>query len=169
MQSWRTTLVIGLLSGFLALPDIAVALPYAFVNIADTSGPFRSFGGFTQLNDLGTVAFDAFLDDGRFGIFTGPDPGLDAVIRDGDPLFGSTMNALGVIGSPFLNNAGQLTFFYGLADGRMGIARADPLVAVQAPASLALLGVNVVGLALRATRARGRRPQARTLLECPRI
>jgi hypothetical protein len=248
MQSSRKTLVTGLVAGFLALPGAAGALPYTFVNIADTSGPFSSFGhpalnasgtvaffagldtggsgiftssggptttlydssgpfsgfgtglalnasgtvaffaaldvggagiftgsggptatiadtngpfssfGEPNLNDLGTVAFIAGLDIGGFGIFTGPDPNLDAVIRDGDPLFGSTVNALGVINSPFLNNAGQLALFYGLDDGRMGIARADPLVAVSAPASLALIGVGVVaaGLTQRTSRRRRR-------------
>jgi hypothetical protein len=76
-------------------------------------------------------------------------------------LFGSTVNALEVINStfvsPFLNNAGQVAFFYDLDDGRMGIARADPLTEAAAPASLALLGVGVVaaGLHLRASRRRG--------------
>jgi hypothetical protein len=58
MHSWRKTLVTGVVAGLLALPGVAGALPYTFVNIADTSGPFSIFGfaGGPALNNLGTVA-----------------------------------------------------------------------------------------------------------------
>jgi len=97
--------------------------------IADNTGPFRTFGsGLPAINDAGTVAFLASLDEGGSGIFTGPNPVTDKVIATGDSLFGSTVTSLGFnrFSSKGLNNAGQLTFFAQLADGSSGIFRADP-------------------------------------------
>jgi hypothetical protein len=97
--------------------------------IADNTGPFRTFGsGLPAINDAGTVAFLASLDEGGSGIFTGPNPVTDKVIATGDSLFGSTVTSLSFnrFSSKGLNNAGQLTFFAQLADGISGIFRADP-------------------------------------------
>jgi hypothetical protein len=104
--------------------------------IADDSGPFNSFGD-VSLNNSGTVAFEAVLDTGGRGIFTGPDPLADEVIGRGDTLFGSIVTSFG-IGPEALNDTGQIAFNYALADGRIGIARADPLVALE-PGTLPLL------------------------------
>jgi hypothetical protein len=98
--------------------------------IVDWSGPFNAFQ-FTAvaINDPGTVAFSASREIGVpfSGIFTGPDPLKDKVIGTGDPLFGSTVARVGFFSSmPFLNNAGQVGFWYELADGRSGVARANP-------------------------------------------
>ena len=49
----------------------AAAVSYSFTNIADSSGAFSFFDRFPALNDSGTVAFHAFLDNGGEGIFTG--------------------------------------------------------------------------------------------------
>ena len=82
--------------------------------VADTSGPFRSFGqvfGITPpaLNNNGDVAFLADLDSGGSGIFTGPDPITDRVIGTGDTLDGSTVTNLRFCDEG-LNDSGQLAF-----------------------------------------------------------
>jgi hypothetical protein len=98
--------------------------------IADTTGAFASFdiGGWDAIgpaiNDNGAVAFAAILDDGRQGIFVGPDPIADKVIASGDPLFGSTVSEV-YFGRYGLNNSGQLVFRAVLTDGTEGIYRAD--------------------------------------------
>lgn len=82
--------------------------------VADTSGPFQSFGfflGFTPpaLNNNGDVAFLADLDSGGSGIFVGPDPATDQVIATGDTLDGTTVANLRFCDEG-LNDSGQLAF-----------------------------------------------------------
>ncbi len=88
--------------------------------IAGSEGPFSAFRA-PVINDLGTVAFLAFLDSGIHGIFIGPDPVTDRVIATGDSLFGSTVTGLGFFRG--LNENNDLVFYYRLADERTGIAR----------------------------------------------
>ncbi|WP_446385630.1 DUF7453 family protein [Coleofasciculus chthonoplastes] len=61
------------------------------------------------INNKGAIAFEAVLDTGEYGIFTGADPVADKVIAIGDPLFGSTVTSLGVSDKGF-NDAGQVAF-----------------------------------------------------------
>ena len=118
----------------------AAAVPYSFTNIADTSGPFLFFGE-PSLNNSGTVAFAV-----GGGIFTGRDPLADEVISPGDTLFGSTVTQ--VSGSTQqINDIGQIAFSYKLADGRTGVARADPLVILE-PSTLPLLVAGLLGAML---------------------
>jgi hypothetical protein len=83
--------------------------------IADTSGPFQSFGftfvGFTPpgLNNDGDAAFLADLDSGGSGIFVGPDPVGDRVIQTGDTLDGSIVKSLRLCDEG-LNDSGQIAF-----------------------------------------------------------
>jgi len=93
--------------------------------IADTSGAFGSFYPGLNINNRGTVAFEATLKGGGFGIFTGPDPVTDKVIATGDSLFGSTVTALSFTHKG-LNNRNQLVFYAALADGNQVIVRANP-------------------------------------------
>jgi hypothetical protein len=104
--------------------------------VADTSGPFQSFGfffGFTApaLNNNGDVAFFADLDSGGSGIFVGPDPVADRVIGTGDTLDGLTVTNLRFCDEG-LNDSGQLAFQAtfddpSVPDGvRVAIYRATP-------------------------------------------
>lgn len=65
-----------------ACAGTAEAITYSFRNIADQTGPFTNFGGAPVINDAGDVAFEATLDDGTEGIFSGPDPGTDTIVDD---------------------------------------------------------------------------------------
>jgi hypothetical protein len=112
--------------------------------IADSSGPFQFFFGAPSINNSGLVAFLATLDTGGGGLFTGPDPFADEVIGIGDALFDSTTMGAVSIAPDSLNDTGQIAFFYELADGRSGIARADPL-AVPEPGTLSLLVAALLG------------------------
>ena len=105
--------------------------------IADTSGPFQSFGftfvGFTPpaLNNNGDVAFFAELDSGGSGVFVGPDPVADRVVGTGDTLDGSAVTNLRFCDEG-LNDSGQLVFQAtfddpSVPDGvRVAIYRATP-------------------------------------------
>lgn len=95
--------------------------------VEDTgSGPFRDFSNFGIADD-GIVVFGANVGLGGAdsGIFFGPDPVLDKIIRTGDDLFGSTVTQVGFIPGA-LNKNGTLAFFAQLNDGRSVIARAEP-------------------------------------------
>ena len=84
------------------------------------------------MNNLGKPVFLAGLDNGAFGIFTGPDPVADKVIQLGETLFGSTATSFTLVpvgenyGNTDINDAGQVAFHYQLANGRQGIAVATP-------------------------------------------
>ncbi len=100
--------------------------------IADSGGPFSgSFSSKPGINNHGEVAFSAALDAGGSGVFTGPDPVADKVIRTGDSLFGSTVATLGFWGE--LNDNGDIPFSYGLANGSFGVAVAQRLPNVPVP------------------------------------
>jgi len=102
--------------------------------VADTTGPFGSFGFRPpSINNNGEVAFLANLDDfpPTTGIFVGPRVVQDNVIETGDKLDGAR-----VIGLRFceegLNDLGQLAFIADLADPsapnglRTAVFRATP-------------------------------------------
>jgi hypothetical protein len=110
--------------------------------VALTGGTYTGFLGAPGIgfNNAEGVAFVATLRAGGTGIFTGTDPVADKVIATGDPLFGSTVTTLGTgtIGNRGLNDAGQIAFRVGLADGRTVLARADP--GSQSPGSTLAIG-----------------------------
>jgi hypothetical protein len=94
-------------------------------NFVNSSGSFAPGFG-VSINSLGKVAFTAQLDSNMtfdLGIYTGPNPIFDRVIEPGNALFGST---LVTVGEAKINDNGQIAFTYGLADGRQGIAVAEP-------------------------------------------
>ena len=108
--------------------------------IADTAGPFQSFGFFfgfqaPALNNQGDVAFYADLDSddspAAAGIFVGPDAVRDRVVGTGDRLDGRTVGSLRICEGG-LNDHGELAFLAtfedpSVPDGlRIGVYRATP-------------------------------------------
>lgn len=104
----------------------------------DDTGVFSFLGADPAINDGGTVRFTARVrKTNKAGIFTGPDPVADSVIQTGQSLLGSTLVELG--GGPrTLSNKGQIVFYYKLADGRTGLALADPAGAKKPTGDLAI-------------------------------
>lgn len=93
------------------------------------------------MNDGGQLAFHALLSppvaaDYRALYLWSPGSGLSEVIREGDPLAGSTVSNLALSGSVNapagardrmgLNNAGDIAFRFVLSDNRLGIATTAP-------------------------------------------
>jgi hypothetical protein len=90
--------------------------PYSNLPIHDSSG--FAAGGYPALSNAGTVAFLGFLDAGGGGIFTGPDPDANKVIKIGDTLFGREIdNFFGGLGREAINDAGEIAFQVGFAAG----------------------------------------------------
>jgi len=67
--------MLGLLVGGIAKAE---AVSYTFTKIADSTGPFSSFGP-PSVNDRGVVAFWARLDSGLEGMFTGEGTGTTTI------------------------------------------------------------------------------------------
>ena len=91
--------------------------------VADTADNYRSFNR-VDINDVGQVVFDAYLDQGGRGVFVGGDPDLDKVIATGDPLFGSTVEQAQLLD---FNNEGQVLVRIDLENNLAVICRADPV------------------------------------------
>lgn len=106
------------------LTDVIAVSKGGTTTYIGNGGPFTSFSA-PAINNAGTVAFEAILSGGSFGIFTGSDPVADKVIAAGDPLLGSTVTNL-FFSKNGLNNKNQVAFYAQLANGTSGIFRADP-------------------------------------------
>ena len=121
------------------------------------------FSNFTRpaFNDAGQAAFVANLrstsggsNDNQGLYFYDPALGIIQVVREGDPLLGSTVaNVLNFangegLGDEFsgLNEGGQLTYHVILADGNEAIYR---WTAIPEPASLVLLSLGAVAIGAR--------------------
>jgi hypothetical protein len=95
--------------------------------VASTTGEYAFFGGRgPSINDLGQVAFQADLDDfSSSGVFTGPDPVDDAVIRTGDVIGGKTVQSVSAC-REMLNARGQVAALVTYDDFSAAIVRATP-------------------------------------------
>src|SRR5262245_48329305 len=86
----------------------AGSAPYTFTKIADSSDVFASFAGGISMNAAGTVAFQATLDTGDQGVFTGNGGAIATIVTTRD----SRLNGLWQFGGlPSINNAGIVSFF----------------------------------------------------------
>jgi len=105
------------LSGGLMVGNGTTTLLVIRSSLNDPSSPFTDFGSIS-INHSNFVVFQAT--GGNFsGIYSGPTRG-SKIIETGDPLDGSTVISL-AMGSEALNDAGQVTFWAKLSDGRQGI------------------------------------------------
>jgi hypothetical protein len=118
--------------GEIQVVEIVTSSGGQLTTVADTRGPFSSFGFRPpSLNNEGDVAFLADLDTGGSGIFVGPDPVEDRVISTGDTLDGATIQNL-TFCEEGLSDSGELAFVATLEDPttqegfRMVVFRATP-------------------------------------------
>jgi len=88
--------------------------PPALSLVADSTGAFASFGA-VDINDAGTVVFEADLDGGGRGIYRGPDPVGDRIVAVGDELGGEVVTDI-QLGQ--LNDECELAFAAVTASGR---------------------------------------------------
>lgn len=99
------------------------------VPVIDDTGPLDGFGRL-NLNDFGGIAYTARRDFGPDGVFAGADVVKDAVLSEGDILFGEEILAFGFVEDDGLNDAGALVFRVTQRDGSGAITsrivRADP-------------------------------------------
>ena len=87
---------------------------------ADTSGPYASFER-ADIDNEGNVVFEATLDDGRKGIFVGPDPNAHKVVVDGDDMMGTVITRVLAMGQ--INNQRQVALFATVAPGDSRVLR----------------------------------------------
>jgi hypothetical protein len=137
--------------------------------VADSAGPLNIVlaNHNVAINDAGHVAFLVNLDAGGDCILTGPNRADDAVICQGDALFGSTVGhptlpflTTGNLGffRDGLNGSDELAFWARLTDGRQVVVRATPLDAatVPEPGALAMVASGLPMILLAARRMRRR-------------
>ncbi len=92
-------------------------------------GPtYIGFVDHAPIDSAGRVAFNAGYQAGGRALLIGDGTTTIPVLHTGDALFGSTVVGF-AIGRDALNDAGQLGFFYQLANGRSGVAIATPVPA----------------------------------------
>jgi hypothetical protein len=148
-----TTIVLSTSSSFAGINDLGRV---GFLNNTGTvqigdggplrtvvpAGTFARLGGAAAINEASLVAFVANLTSGPTGVFIGPNPATDTVVKTGDVLPGlGTVTAVSA-SEEAINNRGQVAFtvFYDPGDGSAGraIVRADPIRA----ATTTTLGVT---------------------------
>jgi hypothetical protein len=130
---------------YLGTPN-AYGVPKLLTKVVDDVGPFNTFGR-VQINDDGVVVFEASLDGGGFGLFTGDDPVLDEVVSIGDMVDGTLVSAL-YLGE--LNNNEQFTM---MTSDFITTDRRVWVVSMMVPEPGAI-GVVVMGVAILLGRRR---------------
>ncbi|KAM3101750.1 choice-of-anchor tandem repeat NxxGxxAF-containing protein [Phormidesmis sp. 146-12] len=115
------------------------------------------------INDQGKVVLQAEFIGSVYpspqGLFFENYTDANKIIATGDPLFGSTVSAIGSFSTRGLNNLDQVVFYSQLADGRAGIFRAEPVPEPQTviPSVLFILGFGARQLMKRRASLSGRR------------
>ena len=155
-----TTIVVGLSGSFNGINDlgrVAFLTNTGAVQIGD-GGPLRTvvppgtllgLGGTTAINEASLVVFGAQLPSGPHGVFIGPNPITDTVVKVGDviPGFG-TVITVGV-GEEAINDLGQVAFVVRCdrGDGTFpwAIVRADPIRAATTTTLAASPSPGVLG------------------------
>ncbi len=124
-----------------------------FSNYADNFGAFDTFQSRPIVSDAGFVVFQATLDDTTSGIFAGPDPSADSVIKIGDSLFGGTVTNL-TLGDMILSDGTlYFSYFIDLTGDGVGDVSGIASTIVPEPATVSLLAVAGL-LVVRSRRGR---------------
>lgn len=97
----------------------------------DNNGDYSRFGA-VNINNKGQLAFLATLDPAAdfstLGIFTGPNPETDTLVKIGDTLDGKTVSMVSCcFANKAINNNGQIVFTVQFDDNSTALYRADPL------------------------------------------
>jgi hypothetical protein len=124
-------------------PVLLGQTPRTYTQIANTDGDYDSFGR-VLINDNGIVLFEASL-DGTIdnGIFSGPDPVADLLVKTGQVLQSGPVLSIIELGD--LNNANQFTFL----TSQFGGDRSVWVATIPEPTTLGLLAPAIVGLLRR--------------------
>lgn len=104
--------------------------------VADSSGPFDSFG-LLGMNAAGAIAFPGELDTGGQGLFVSEDGAITTIVDPDDAVFTS-------LGSPSINAGGDVVFWGRLASGDAGIFLGDDPVADKVILDSELLGGQII-------------------------
>jgi Bacterial Ig-like domain (group 3) len=116
--------------------------------VASTS-TYHSFSGEGPINGASLVAFWARLASGATGVFIGPDPTSDTVIKTGDVIPGLGTVTGVTLSEEAINDRGQVAIAVGYtpAGGGVGVAivRADPIRAATATTLAASPSPGVLG------------------------
>jgi hypothetical protein len=103
---------------------------------------YQGFGGEAAINNASVVAFQAQLGSSPTGIFIGPNPATDTVIKSGDVIPGVGTVAFVSMSEEAINDAGQVAFTALFQQGSgsvvRAIIRADPL----RTATMTTLGIS---------------------------
>jgi hypothetical protein len=138
--------------------------PGVFTPLALSTSPEFSFFGSPYINNTGTIAFTALRDAGDFGLYVSLAGAAPVrVIKDGDPLFGSTLTGFG-FNNGLAHDANVLGINYTLANGVTGVAKitfgSSPIsAAAPEPTTLGLLALTGLPIFGRFFRRRASKPE----------